>query len=59
MRVWSAGDEKDAGLALLAGACGHRSKAAGAGTVAWMQGRLDAALDANFDQAEKAAKGGE
>jgi ribosomal protein L25 (general stress protein Ctc) len=28
--------------------------AAGAGTVAWVQGRLDAALDANYDKAEKA-----
>jgi len=47
-----------AGVALLAslsGCVAVVAGAAGAGTVAWVQGRLDAALDANFDKAEKAA----
>ena len=42
-------------LPLLSGCVAVLAGAAGAGTVAWVQGRLDATLDANFDQAEKAA----
>ena len=42
-------------LPLLSGCVAVLAGAAGAGTVAWVEGRLDATLDANFDQAEKAA----
>jgi ribosomal protein L25 (general stress protein Ctc) len=41
-------------LPLLSGCVAVLAGAAGAGTVAWVQGRLDAALDANYDKAEKA-----
>jgi len=41
-------------LPLLSGCVAVIAGAAGAGTVAWVQGRLDAALDANYDKAEKA-----
>ncbi len=41
-------------LPLLSGCVVVLAGAAGAGTVAWVQGRLDAALDANYDKAEKA-----
>jgi len=41
-------------LPLLSGCVAVLAGAAGAGTVAWVQGRLDAALDANFDKAEHA-----
>jgi hypothetical protein len=40
---------------LLSGCVVVVAGAASAGTVAWVEGRLDAPLDANFDQAEKAA----
>jgi hypothetical protein len=42
-------------LPLLSGCVAVLAGAAGAGAVAWVEGRLDATLDANFDQAEKAA----
>ena len=42
-------------LASLSGCVAVVAGAAGAGTVAWVQGRLDAALDAKFDRTEKAA----
>jgi hypothetical protein len=42
-------------LPLLSGCVAVLAGAAGAGTVAWVEGRLDATLDASFDQAEKAA----
>ena len=42
-------------LPLLSGCVALVAGAASAGTVAWVEGRLDAPLDANFDQAEKAA----
>jgi hypothetical protein len=42
-------------LASLSGCVAVVAGAAGAGTVAWVQGRLDATLDANFDRAESAA----
>jgi hypothetical protein len=42
-------------LPLLSGCVVVVAGAASAGTVAWVEGRLDAPLDANFDQAEKAA----
>ena len=41
-------------LPLLSGCVAVIAGAAGAGTVAWVQGRLDAALDANYEKAEKA-----
>jgi Protein of unknown function (DUF3568) len=41
-------------LPSLSGCVAVLAGAAGAGTVAWVQGRLDAALDANYDKAEKA-----
>jgi hypothetical protein len=41
-------------LPLLSGCVAVLAGAAGAGTVAWVQGRLDAALDANYEKAEKA-----
>jgi len=42
-------------LPLLSGCVAVLAGAAGAGAVAWVEGRLDATLDASFDQAEKAA----
>ena len=42
-------------LPLLSGCVAVLAGAAGAGAVAWVEGRLDATLDANFDKAEKAA----
>jgi hypothetical protein len=42
-------------LASLSGCVAVMAGAAGAGTVAWVQGGLDAALDASFDKAEQAA----
>jgi hypothetical protein len=44
-----------ASLALLSGCVVMMAGAASAGTVAWFEGRLDGALDAPFDKAEKAA----
>ena len=41
-------------LPVLPGCVAVLAGAAGAGTVAWVEGRLDAALDANYDKAEKA-----
>ena len=42
-------------LPLLSGCVVALAGVASAGTVAWVEGRLDAALDANFDRTEKAA----
>ena len=42
-------------LASLSGCIAVLAGAAGGGTVAWVQGRLDAALDADFTRAERAA----
>jgi hypothetical protein len=42
-------------LASLSGCVAVLAGAAGAGTVAWVEGRLDAALDANYARAERAA----
>src|SRR5271165_7192749 len=41
-------------LPALSGCVAVLAGAAGAGTVAWVQGRLDAALDAKYDEAESA-----
>jgi hypothetical protein len=41
-------------LPLLSGCVVVLAGAASAGTVAWVEGRLDAPLDANFDQLENA-----
>jgi hypothetical protein len=40
---------------LISGCVAVLAGAAGAGTVAWVQGRLDATLNAGFDDTEKAA----
>ena len=42
-------------LPLPSGCVAVLAGAAGAGTVAWVEGRLDATLDANFGRAERAA----
>ncbi len=42
-------------LPLLAGCVAVVAGAAGAGAVAWVEGRLDAVLDASFDKAASAA----